>query len=111
MHITSVPELIKQYGTMKKVHEETGFAECSIYRYRFDTCMKDHIIINGRLFTARKTSRWQMLWSDIQAACEESDFLYEETGKHHSVIQVGSMMMVIEHHSSLQYMYSTVRYQ
>ncbi|UVX30654.1 hypothetical protein S13b_00079 [Klebsiella phage VLCpiS13b] len=52
-----------------------------------------------------------MLWSDIQAACEEADFLYEETGRHHSVIQVGSMMMVIEHHSSLQYMYSTVRYQ
>jgi hypothetical protein len=21
-----------------------------------------------------------MLWSDIQAACEEADFLYEETG-------------------------------
>lgn len=52
-----------------------------------------------------------MLWSDIQAACEEADFLYEETRRHHSVIQVGSMMMVIEHHSSLQYMYSTVRYQ
>lgn len=57
LHITSVPELIKQYGTMKKVHESTGFAECSIYRYRFDTGMKDHIIINGRLFTARKTSK------------------------------------------------------
>lgn len=52
-----------------------------------------------------------MLWSDIQAACEEADFLYEETGKHHDVIQVGSMMMVIEHNSMLRYMYSTVRYQ
>lgn len=40
-----------------------------------------------------------MLWSDIQAACEEADFLYEETGKHHDVIQVGSMMMVVATHS------------
>ena len=52
-----------------------------------------------------------MLWSDIQAACEEADFLYEETGKHHAVIQVGSMMMVVEHNSMLRYMYSTTRYQ
>ena len=52
-----------------------------------------------------------MLWSDIQAACEEADFLYEETGKHHAVIQVGSMMMVVEHNSMLRHMYSTMRYQ
>lgn len=44
-----------------------------------------------------------MLWSDIQAACEEADFLYEETGK--------SMMMVVEHNSMLRHMYSTTRYQ
>jgi hypothetical protein len=49
-----------------------------------------------------------MLWSDIQAACEEADFLYEETGKHHAVIQVGSMMMVVEHNSMLRHMYSTI---
>lgn len=52
-----------------------------------------------------------MLWSDIQAACEEADFLYEETGKHHAVIQVGSMMMVVEHNSMLRHMYSTTRYK
>ena len=50
-----------------------------------------------------------MLWSDIQAACEEAD--YEETGKHHDVIQVGSMMLVVEHNSMLRHMYSTTRYQ
>lgn len=52
-----------------------------------------------------------MSWSDIQAACEEADFLYEDAGMHHSVIQVGSMILVVEHHSMLRYMYSTTRYQ
>ena len=39
------------------------------------------------------------------------DFLYEDTGKHHAVIQVGSMMLVVEHNSMLRHMYSTTRYQ
>ena len=40
-----------------------------------------------------------------------TSFLYDETGKHHAVIQVGSMMMVVEHNSMLRHMYSTKRYQ
>ena len=30
---------------------------------------------------------------------------------YHAVIQVGSMMMVVEHNSMLRHMYSTTRYQ
>lgn len=52
-----------------------------------------------------------MLWSDIQAACEEDDFLCEETGKHHDVVQVGSMLLCSTTNIMLRHMYSTTRYQ
>lgn len=47
----------------------------------------------------------------IHTVEERAEYLYEETGKHHDVIQVGSMMMVVEHNSMLRHMYSTTRYQ
>lgn len=50
---TSIPELIKQHGSMKKVQEVTGFAEMTVSRHRFDVKCEKHIVIDGRLYTVR----------------------------------------------------------
>lgn len=54
--MTSIPELIKLYGSIAQCCRETGLRELTIAKYRFDTNCEKHVIYNGRLMTHKKTS-------------------------------------------------------
>ncbi|EJN6148196.1 hypothetical protein NQI61_003268 [Salmonella enterica] len=54
--MTSIPELIKQHGTIANTCRETGLSELTIAKYRFDTGCEKHVVYNGRLMTHQKTS-------------------------------------------------------
>lgn len=56
-NITSIPELLKSYKSMGKLHLASGWSEVTIQRYRFDKNMDGHVVINGKLYTRRATSK------------------------------------------------------
>lgn len=54
--ITSIPNLIKEYGTMAETCRQTGINEMTIAKYRKDLDCERHVIYNNRLMTHVKTS-------------------------------------------------------
>ncbi|AIM41156.1 hypothetical protein LSPA1_58 [Salmonella phage LSPA1] len=54
--ITSIPNLIKEFGTMAETCRRTGINEMTIAKYRHDTKCERHVIYNNRLMTHTKTS-------------------------------------------------------
>lgn len=56
MKITSIPELIKKYGSKVNAHRVTGINEQTIGKFQNDVEMKLHVILNDRLMTATLTS-------------------------------------------------------
>lgn len=51
--VTSIPKLIKQYGSGVNAACALGISEQTVAKYRFDRDCDKHIIINGRLYTVR----------------------------------------------------------
>lgn len=54
--ITSIPNLIKEYGTMAETCRQTGINEMTIAKYSKDVNCERHVIYNNRLMTHVKTS-------------------------------------------------------
>ncbi len=54
--ITSIPNLIKEFGTMAETCRQTGINEMTIAKYRNDVNCERHVIYNNRLMTHVKTS-------------------------------------------------------
>ncbi|WWE96500.1 hypothetical protein WI0192307A01_CDS0053 [Salmonella phage VT223] len=54
--ITSIPNLIKEFGTMAETCRQTGINEMTIAKYRKDVNCERHVIYNNRLMTHTKTS-------------------------------------------------------
>lgn len=52
-NVTSIPKLIKQYGSMAKVYRLLEIHEMTVAKYRFDRDCEKHIVINWRLYTVR----------------------------------------------------------
>lgn len=51
--VTSIPALIVKHRNMSRAALETGLSELTIAKHRNDVEMKNHIIIDGRLFICR----------------------------------------------------------
>ena len=54
--ITSIPNLIKEFGTMAETCRQTGINEMTIAKYSKDVDCERHVIYNNRLMTHVKTS-------------------------------------------------------
>ncbi|MEY1000303.1 NinH [Providencia rettgeri] len=56
--ITSIPELlVKHYGNMEAVSRELGVHWYTVRRHAIDFDMRNHIIVNGGLMTARNRAK------------------------------------------------------
>lgn len=74
--ITSIPNLIKEYGSISETCRQTGICEMTIAKYRFDMNCEKHVIYNNRLMTHVKTSpvlftRRGITKTDLRIAREE----------------------------------------
>lgn len=55
--VTSIPALIVKHRNISRAALETGLSELTVARHKDDVEMKNHIIIDGRLFTCRSTTK------------------------------------------------------
>lgn len=56
LEVTSIPDLIRKYGSIRGTIRNTGISYSTINKYQSDYNCEAHIIVNGRIMFARKST-------------------------------------------------------